>query len=61
MILAKLKKILDKEFSLPFLPIGMVKTKWIEGKPRLLGIKIGRRDIEIDEKLKVHASGIDLT
>lgn len=60
-MLAKLKKILDKEFGLPFLPRGMVTTEWIEGKSKLLKIKIGRRDIEIDEKLKVQASGIDLT
>lgn len=58
MSLAKLKKILDEEFGPPFLPKGMVTTKWDED---LLVIKIGRRDIEIDNRLKVHASGTDLT
>lgn len=64
MILAKLKEILDKEFGAPFLPKGMVKTKWIEStpeSPELLEIKIGRRDVWVDEKLKVHASGTDMT
>ena len=59
-MLKELKKILDQEFCPPFVPDGMVKTKWIKGKPRLLEIKIGPRDIWLDENFKVQGAGTEI-
>lgn len=61
MILAKLKKILDEEFGPPFLPKGLVQATWVGANQKVLKIRIGRRDIDIDEKLKMRGSGTDLT
>lgn len=61
MTLSELKKALDQEFCPPFIQKDMVKTKWVGGKgSKLLEIKIGPRDIWLDEKGKVHAAGTDL-
>ncbi len=58
MKIEKLKEILDKQFSFPFLPEGMVSTKWIETKKgRELSIQIGRRDVCIDEDGDVIGAG----
>jgi len=62
MTLEKLKEIFDHNFNPPFLAEGMVKTRWIEveGKERQLEIKIGRRDIWIDEN-GLTGAGTDMT
>lgn len=59
MTLNELKKTLDLNFCPPFVSDGMVKTKWIKGKSKILEIKIGPRDIWLDEKGKVCAAGTD--
>ncbi len=59
----KLKTMIDRNFKPPFLPEGMVETKWIEskGKKRFLQIKIDRRDVWIDDRGNVASSGTDVT
>ena len=58
MTIVDLKMILDADFSPPFLPEGMVRTWWTEGKDGdHLHIKIDRRDIEINEAGDVVGAG----
>ena len=58
MNLVKLKKIMDRDFGPPFLPEGMVSTKWEgSGDERSLSITIDRRDVSIDKDGNVIASG----
>ena len=56
-----IKAVLDNYFGFPFLPKGMVRTKWLpdaqaEGARRL-GISIGRRDVVVTEHGRVTDSG----
>ncbi len=58
MKLEKLKAIIDHNFGPPFLPEGMVSTKWEgSGDERSLSITIDRRDVSIDKDGNVIASG----
>ena len=58
MNLVKLKKIMDRDFGSPFLPEGMVSTKWEgSGDERSLSITINRRDVSVDKDGNVIASG----
>ena len=55
--LKRLKEIFDTEFGPPFLD-GQVGATWHgEGRSKVLNIKIGRRDIDLDEKGEVVGSG----
>jgi hypothetical protein len=62
MNLEQLKEALDNNFGAPFLKEGQVQTRWIENLdyPRVLEIKIGRRDIWLDGNGRVVASGTDI-
>lgn len=56
-----LKEIFDKHFSHPFLENGVVKTKWVKSSTeKTLQVNIGRRDVWINEKGEVTASGTNL-
>ena len=56
-----LKEIFDKHFSHPFLEKGVVKTKWVKSSTeKTLQVNIGRRDVWINEKGEVIASGTNL-
>lgn len=58
----KLKKMLDYHFGPPFLPEGLVQTRWhdSEKRGRLLTIKIGRRDVQFTEDGDVVGSGTEV-
>ena len=57
--LRKIQKILNQNFSEPFLPEGMVTTRVYQRKnKKFLDISIGRRDVTIDENGKVVGAGI---
>jgi hypothetical protein len=59
----RLKEIVDEHFRSPFISKHFVRTHFPECKPgqkRVLAIKIGRRDIWIDEDGNVEASGTDI-
>lgn len=62
--LEKLKIIIDSNFGPPFLPEGMVTTKWsgpTNDAASMLNIYIGERDIQLDEDGIVLAAGTLLT
>jgi len=56
MTLKRLKKILDMHFAPPFLDKGTVATTW-RSNGTILNIKIGRRDIDLNERGDVVAEG----
>jgi hypothetical protein len=58
MKLEKLVEILNKEFSEPFLPKGMVKAEL--AKDGTMFLDIGRRDIHINDKGTVLGAGTRL-
>jgi hypothetical protein len=61
MNLTTLKSILDSQFSPPFLAEGLVETRWITWYDEpALSIKIGRRDVVIDESGEIIAEGTSL-
>lgn len=60
--LSKLKKIFDQEFGAPFLDNERVTTRIrLKNDQLLLAIKIGRRDIEIDEEGDIVGAGTMLS
>jgi len=60
--LKKLQKIIDQNFSEPFLKNGLVTTRLHQkNKKKYLDISIGRRDITIDENGVVNNTGTLLT
>jgi len=60
--LKKLQKIIDNNFSEPFLKDGLVVTRLYQrNKKKYLDISIGRRDITIDEDGVVNNAGTQLT
>jgi len=60
--LEQIKEIFDFHFVEPFLAKGIVETKFItHTKQKTLQIKIGRRDIWLEESGRVVGSGTDVT
>jgi len=58
MKIEKLKDLLDIHFAPPFVDAGLVSTKWVmAAKGTVLEIKIGPRDIWIDEDGDVVGAG----
>ncbi len=56
--LERLKEIIDKSFSPPFLEEGVVKARFIERTTeKTLQINIGRRDIWINEAGEITGAG----
>lgn len=61
--LEKLENIFNAEFGLPFLQDKLVDVHFVESmkdKEKTLQIKIGRRDIWINEKGEVTGAGTDI-
>ena len=56
MTLVQLKEALEKGFAPPFLPRGTVEVKW-EKENAVLNVRIGRRDISINEQGVVVGAG----
>lgn len=60
--LERLKEIIDSQFSQPFLPYGDVTARFIEEtKEKTLQIKIGRRDIWLNENGNITGAGTDVS
>jgi len=62
--LQDLKRIFDEYFRPPFLPDGAVEARFVshvEGQPCILALRIGPRDVWIENGGHVSGSGTDMT